>query len=177
MSPLTADCPAHARASPRGNARAYIDSRCIAGVFPTVADRRIRGPGGVPCLLSWPDSVVARNPILPVAGREEFLRLPGRPAAHQPLLGARCLVSMRIPPRCRPCRVTAAHFASFFARFCIASTRAEQQGTPLLLLPSTPDSPHSPQLVRIDDEWFDLSRWRKAHPAGTHWIDLYKNQV
>jgi len=31
-------------------------------------------------------------------------------------------------------------------------------------------------LVRIDDEWFDLSRWRKAHPAGTHWIDLYKNQ-
>jgi len=31
-------------------------------------------------------------------------------------------------------------------------------------------------LVRIDDEWYDLSRWRKAHPAGTHWIDLYKNQ-
>ncbi len=28
--------------------------------------------------------------------------------------------------------------------------------------------------VRIDDEWYDLSRWRKAHPAGTHWIDLYK---
>lgn len=31
-------------------------------------------------------------------------------------------------------------------------------------------------LVRIDDQWYDLSRWRKAHPAGTHWIDLYKNQ-
>jgi len=30
--------------------------------------------------------------------------------------------------------------------------------------------------VRIDDVWYDLSRWRKAHPAGTHWIDLYKNQ-
>ena len=33
------------------------------------------------------------------------------------------------------------------------------------------------QLVRIDDEWYDLSRWRRAHPAGKHWIDLYKNQV
>ena len=31
--------------------------------------------------------------------------------------------------------------------------------------------------VRIDDVWYDLSRWRKAHPAGTHWIDLYKDQV
>merc|ERR1719514_2724 len=30
--------------------------------------------------------------------------------------------------------------------------------------------------VRIDDEWYDLSRWRKAHPAGTHWIDLYKDR-
>jgi len=23
---------------------------------------------------------------------------------------------------------------------------------------------------------YDLSRWRKAHPAGTHWIDLYKDR-
>jgi len=30
--------------------------------------------------------------------------------------------------------------------------------------------------VRIDDVWYDLSRWRKAHPAGTHWIDLYRDQ-
>ena len=30
--------------------------------------------------------------------------------------------------------------------------------------------------VRIDDDWYDLSRWRKAHPAGTHWIDLYKDR-
>jgi len=27
--------------------------------------------------------------------------------------------------------------------------------------------------VRIDDTWFDLSGWRKAHPAGEHWIDYY----
>jgi cytochrome b involved in lipid metabolism len=30
--------------------------------------------------------------------------------------------------------------------------------------------------VRIDDQWYDLSRWRRAHPAGSHWIDLYKDQ-
>ena len=30
--------------------------------------------------------------------------------------------------------------------------------------------------VRIDDEWYDLSRWRNAHPAGSHWIDLYKDR-
>lgn len=27
--------------------------------------------------------------------------------------------------------------------------------------------------VRIDDKWYDLSGWRKAHPAGAHWIDYY----
>lgn len=27
--------------------------------------------------------------------------------------------------------------------------------------------------VRIDDIWYDLSGWRKAHPAGEHWIDYY----
>ena len=30
--------------------------------------------------------------------------------------------------------------------------------------------------IRIDDEWYDLTNWRAAHPAGTHWIDAYKNQ-
>ena len=29
--------------------------------------------------------------------------------------------------------------------------------------------------VRIDDEWYDLTNWRSAHPAGAHWIDAYKN--
>ena len=29
--------------------------------------------------------------------------------------------------------------------------------------------------VRIDDEWYDLTNWRMAHPAGAHWIDAYKN--
>ena len=30
--------------------------------------------------------------------------------------------------------------------------------------------------VRIDDVWYDLSAWRKKHPAGAHWIDLYKDR-
>lgn len=30
--------------------------------------------------------------------------------------------------------------------------------------------------VRIDDVWYDLSGWRKAHPSGEHWIDLYKDR-
>lgn len=27
--------------------------------------------------------------------------------------------------------------------------------------------------VRIHGKWYDLSGWRKAHPAGEHWIDYY----
>eukprot|EP00537_Pseudo-nitzschia_pungens_P006767 CAMPEP_0172372286 /NCGR_PEP_ID=MMETSP1060-20121228/46834_1 /TAXON_ID=37318 /ORGANISM="Pseudo-nitzschia pungens, Strain cf. cingulata" /LENGTH=499 /DNA_ID=CAMNT_0013098207 /DNA_START=285 /DNA_END=1784 /DNA_ORIENTATION=+ len=27
--------------------------------------------------------------------------------------------------------------------------------------------------VRIHGEWYDLKGWRKAHPAGEHWIDWY----
>lgn len=27
--------------------------------------------------------------------------------------------------------------------------------------------------TRIHGEWYDLSGWRKAHPAGAHWIDWY----
>lgn len=27
--------------------------------------------------------------------------------------------------------------------------------------------------VRIHGTWYDLSGWRKAHPAGAHWIDWY----
>lgn len=30
-------------------------------------------------------------------------------------------------------------------------------------------------VVRMDDEWYDLTGWRKAHPSGSHWIDLYNN--
>ena len=29
--------------------------------------------------------------------------------------------------------------------------------------------------IRIDDQWYDLTNWRAAHPAGAHWIDAYKN--
>lgn len=27
--------------------------------------------------------------------------------------------------------------------------------------------------VRLHSDWYDLSGWRKAHPAGVHWIDWY----
>ena len=27
--------------------------------------------------------------------------------------------------------------------------------------------------VRIHNTWYNLSGWRKAHPAGSHWIDMY----
>lgn len=27
--------------------------------------------------------------------------------------------------------------------------------------------------VRIDDKWYNLNGWRKKHPSGSHWIDLY----
>lgn len=27
--------------------------------------------------------------------------------------------------------------------------------------------------VRIHSKWYDLTGWRKAHPAGVHWIDWY----
>jgi cytochrome b involved in lipid metabolism len=27
--------------------------------------------------------------------------------------------------------------------------------------------------VRINGDWYDLTGWRKAHPAGDHWIDYY----
>ena len=27
--------------------------------------------------------------------------------------------------------------------------------------------------VRMHGQWYDLSGWRKAHPAGSHWIDWY----
>jgi len=29
--------------------------------------------------------------------------------------------------------------------------------------------------IRIDDQWYDLTEWRAAHPAGQHWIDAYNN--
>lgn len=30
-------------------------------------------------------------------------------------------------------------------------------------------------VVRFDDKWIDLTSWRKAHPAGAHWIDAFKD--
>lgn len=28
-------------------------------------------------------------------------------------------------------------------------------------------------VCRIDDKWVDLTNWRRAHPAGSHWIDAF----
>ena len=33
-----------------------------------------------------------------------------------------------------------------------------------------------PLHVRIDDQWFDLSKWRVAHPSGPHWIDGFSGR-
>lgn len=30
--------------------------------------------------------------------------------------------------------------------------------------------------VRINDSWYDLRKWRDAHPAGPHWIDMFKDR-
>ena len=30
--------------------------------------------------------------------------------------------------------------------------------------------------VRINDQWFDLSKWRAAHPSGPHWIDAFADR-
>lgn len=34
-------------------------------------------------------------------------------------------------------------------------------------------APRAPLHVRIHGEWYDLTGWRAAHPAGAHWIDYY----
>lgn len=58
-------------------------------------------------------------------------------------------------------------------RMTISPTNTEEENPELWKGTQTLDN----QLrVRIDNEWYDLSRWRKAHPAGTHWIDLYKDR-
>jgi len=36
-----------------------------------------------------------------------------------------------------------------------------------------PSAAHRALNVRIDGVWRDLTGWRAAHPAGTHWIDGY----
>jgi len=41
---------------------------------------------------------------------------------------------------------------------------------------SSPKATRNALNVRIDDNWYDLSGWRKAHPAGEHWIDMYNNR-
>jgi hypothetical protein len=59
------------------------------------------------------------------------------------------------------------------ARMTISPANTEEENPELWKGTQTLDN----QLrVRIDNEWYDLSRWRKAHPAGTHWIDLYKDR-
>mmetsp|Transcript_11641 Transcript_11641/g.11675 ORF Transcript_11641/g.11675 Transcript_11641/m.11675 type:complete len:468 (-) Transcript_11641:297-1700(-) len=42
--------------------------------------------------------------------------------------------------------------------------------------PTKQKTQRQPLNVRIDNIWYDLSGWRKSHPAGDHWIDLYSNR-
>merc|ERR1719258_960228 len=46
---------------------------------------------------------------------------------------------------------------------------------PVPELPATQRQVRDKLHVRIDDEWYDLTNWRMAHPAGAHWIDAYKD--
>lgn len=35
------------------------------------------------------------------------------------------------------------------------------------------EAPRTSLDVRIHGQWYDLTGWRKAHPAGVHWLDWY----
>ena len=35
--------------------------------------------------------------------------------------------------------------------------------------------PRTPLVIRYHDDWYDMSGWRVAHPAGTHWIDGFRD--
>jgi Cytochrome b5-like Heme/Steroid binding domain len=58
----------------------------------------------------------------------------------------------------------------------------ETSSMPDIAIPASKE--HSPKSartatrldVRIHDIWYDLSGWRKAHPAGAHWIDYYNGR-
>lgn len=69
-------------------------------------------------------------------------------AKGHPLLAAR--TAARVKPQCIQ------HDA---IKMQPRGTEAAQPGRP------------APLNVRIEDTWYDLSLWRSAHPAGTHWID------
>ncbi|KAJ1479069.1 fatty acid desaturase-domain-containing protein [Baffinella frigidus] len=56
------------------------------------------------------------------------------------------------------------------------ASRPAVRGGPALARMAISQDPKTDSEVRIDDVWYDLSRWRKAHPAGSHWIDLYRDQ-
>lgn len=51
-----------------------------------------------------------------------------------------------------------------------------QQATTAVPPITSPKSVRESLNVRIDDQWYDLSGWRKGHPAGEHWIDMYNNR-
>lgn len=48
-----------------------------------------------------------------------------------------------------------------------------RQQMPVVEKDTVPDNDRTTLDVRIHGEWFDLTGWRKAHPAGEHWIDWY----
>jgi len=52
---------------------------------------------------------------------------------------------------------------------------AQQPGVALGQRAASPGKKTGRLNIRIDDDWYDLTNWRVAHPAGTHWIDAYNN--
>lgn len=53
----------------------------------------------------------------------------------------------------------------------LAMVRPPARATPRTVAASTP-----PLHVRIDSDWYDLTKWRVAHPSGPHWIDGFSGR-
>lgn len=78
------------------------------------------------------------------------------------LSSASALLHVHTPHTARPTITRAAVFASLDQATAPVKTRRRKLRQNRLN-------------IRIDDEWYDLTEWRVAHPAGTHWIDAYNN--
>lgn len=50
------------------------------------------------------------------------------------------------------------------------------KAVPQASVPQSTTRSRSPLLIRYNDDWYDLSSWRVAHPAGTHWIDGFRDR-
>ena len=50
-----------------------------------------------------------------------------------------------------------------------------KQATPQASLAGAAVQPRTPLVIRYHDDWYDMSGWRVAHPAGAHWIDGFRD--